>query len=120
MLVYHFDDDDAEIRAVSAEAAGALLVDDAVPPLIMLAQEDKDDDVQVAAIRALGEIGSDEAERVLSRWLSERRDPHIQEAIRDALAEVQLLTGEFVDDDRESPDFGSEFGAEFTDQDDLN
>ena len=120
VLVYHFDDDDAEIRAVSAEAAGALLVDDAVPPLIMLAQEDKDDDVQVAAIRALGEIGNDEAERVLSRWLSERRDPHIQEAIRDALAEVQLLTGEFVDDDRESPDFGSEFGAEFTDQDDLN
>ena len=111
VLVYHFDDDDAEIRAVSAEAAGALLVDDAVPPLIMLAQEDKDDDVQVAAIRALGEIGNDEAERVLSRWLSERRDPHIQEAIRDALAEVQLLTGEFVDDDRESPDFGSEFGA---------
>lgn len=113
VLVYHFDDDDAEIRAVSAEAAGALLVDEAVPPLIMLAQEDRDEDVQVAAIRALGEIANDEAERVLSRWLSERRDPHIQEAIRDALAEVHLLTGEFVEDGRESPDFGSEFGGAF-------
>ncbi len=120
VLVYHFDDEDAEIRAVSAEAAGALLVDEAVPPLIMLAQEDKDDDVQVAAIRALGEIGNDEAERVLSRWLSERRDPHIQEAIRDALAEVHLLTGEFVDHREEGPDFGREFGDDFVDKDDLN
>jgi HEAT repeat protein len=106
VLIYHFDDEDAEIRAVSAEAAGALLVDEAVPALIMLAQEDKDDDVQVAAIRALGEIANDEAERVLARWLSERHDPHIQDAIRDALAEVHLLTGEFVDDGRAGPEFG--------------
>lgn len=106
LLIYHFDDEDPEIRAVSAEAAGALLVDEAVPPLIMLAQEDRDDTVQVAAIHALGEIANDEAERVLTRWLSERRDPHIQEAIRDALAEVHLLTGEFVDDRPEGPDFG--------------
>jgi len=108
VLIYHFDDDDAEIRAVAAEAAGALLVDEAVPPLVMLAQEDRDDDVQVAAIRALGEIANDEAERVLSRWLSERHDPHIQEAIRDALAEVNLLTAEFVDDRGEDPEFDSD------------
>lgn len=121
VLIYHFDDEDAEIRAVAAEAAGALLVDEAVPPLIMLAQEDKDDDVQVAAILALGEIANDEAAHVLSRWLKERRDPHIQDALREALAEVQLLTGEFVDDDRESPDFGGMDGdTGFADQDDLN
>ena len=108
VLIYHFDDDDAEIRAVSAEAAGALLVDEAVAPLIMLAQEDRDDDVQVAAIRALGEIANDEAERVLSRWLSERHEPHIQEAIRDALAEVELLTAEFVDDRGDDPEFDSD------------
>jgi len=106
LLIYHFDDEDAEIRAVCAEAAGALLVDEAVAPLIMLAQEDRDDDVQVAAIRALGEIASDEAEHVLSRWLSERHETHIQEAIREALAEVHLLTGEFVDDRRPGPGFG--------------
>ncbi|MDA0815581.1 MAG: HEAT repeat domain-containing protein [Chloroflexi bacterium] len=119
VLIYHFDDEDAEIRAVCAEAAGQLLVDEAVPPLIMLAQEDADDDVQVAAIRALGEIANDEAEHVLSRWLSERRDPHIQEAIREALAEVQLLTGEFVDEARSGPDFGSNgLGFEEGDEDD--
>ncbi|MEX1021797.1 MAG: HEAT repeat domain-containing protein [Dehalococcoidia bacterium] len=108
VLIYHFDDEDAEIRAVAAEAAGALLVDEAVGPLILLAQEDRDDDVQVAAIRALGEIANDESERVLSRWLSERHEPHIQEAIRDALAEVHLLTGELVDDRDEDPDFGED------------
>ncbi len=112
VLIYHFDDDDAEIRAVSAEAAGALLVDEAVPPLIMLAQEDRDDDVQVSAIRALGEIANEEAERVLSRWLSERHEPHIQEAIRDALAEVHLITAEFVDERDEDPDFdGQDFSG---------
>lgn len=124
VLIYHFDDEDAEIRAVCAEAAGALLVDDAVPALIMLAQEDSDDDVQVAAIRALGEIANDESERVLSRWLSERREPHIQDAIREALAEVQLLTGEFVDEGRPDPDFGEgevDLGpSEFDDEDRQN
>lgn len=112
VLIYHFDDEDAEIRAVSAEAAGALLVDEAVPPLIMLAQEDKDDDVQVAAIRALGEIANEESERVLSRWLSERHETHIQEAIREALAEVHLITAEFADDRGEDPDFDAEPGRD--------
>ncbi len=112
VLIYHFDDEDAEIRAVSAEAAGDLLVDEAVPPLIMLAQEDRDDDVQVSAIRALGEIANEEAERVLSRWLSERHEPHIQEAIRDALAEVHLMTAEFADDRDEDPDFNSGIGRD--------
>lgn len=124
VLIYHFDDEDPEVRAVSAEAAGALLVDDAVPALIMLAQEDKDDDVQVAAIKALGEIANDEAERVLARWLTERNDPHIQEAIRDALAEVQLLTGEFVDDERDAPpSFGGtddDDPEDFSSRDNLN
>ncbi len=108
LLIYHFDDDDAEIRAVSAEAAGALLVDEAVPPLIMLAQEDRDEEVQVAAIHALGEIANDEAERVLSRWLSERGEPTIQEAIREALGSVHLMTADMVDDRDGPPEFGDE------------
>lgn len=105
LLIYHFDDDDAEIRAVAAEAAGALLVDEAVEPLVMLAREDKDEDVQVAAIHALGEIASDEAEKVLTRWLSERREPHIQDAIREALAGVHLMTADFVNERTTPPDF---------------
>jgi HEAT repeat protein len=108
LLVYHFDDEDPEVRAVAAEAAGALLMDAAVDPLVLLAQEDKDEDVQVAAILALGEIANDEVERILTRWLSERREPHIQDALREALAGVHLMTAEFADEREEPPDFGEE------------
>jgi len=108
LLIYHFDDEDADMRAAAAEAAGQLLMDEAVDPLVMLASEDKDDDVQVAAIRALGEIGNDEVERILNRWLKERRDPHIQDAIREALAEVQVITAEMMDGRSRGPQFGDE------------
>ena len=111
LLIYHFDDEDADMRAAAAEAAGQLLMDEAVDPLVMLATEDKDDDVQVAAIRALGEIGNDEVERILNRWLKERRDPHIQDAIREALAEVQVITAEMMD--------GRARGPQFEDEDDV-
>ena len=116
LLVYHFDDEDADMRAAAAEAAGQLLMDEAVEPLIMLATEDKDDDVQVAAIRALGEIGNDEVERVLTRWLSERRDPHIQDAIREALAEVKVITTEMMDGRPTGPRFVE---GDDDDEDDL-
>ncbi len=111
LLVYHFDDEDADMRAAAAEAAGQLLMDEAVDPLVLLATEDKDDDVQVAAIRALGEIGNEEVERILTRWLKERSAPHIQDAVREALAEVQVITAEMRDGGSRRP--------EFEDEDDL-
>lgn len=105
LLIYHFDDEDADMRLAAAEAAGQLLMDEAVDPLVLLATEDQDDDVQVAAIRALGEIGNEEVERILARWLEERRDPHIQDAIREALAEVQVITAEMMDGREVRPRF---------------
>jgi len=105
ILVYHFDDEDAEIRAVSATSAGELLADEAVTPLTMLL-EDSDEDVQVAAVRALGEIGNDESERILTRMLRERGEPHLRRAVREALAEVQMLTMPMADDEDRDPDFG--------------
>ena len=108
LLVYHFDDEDADMRVAAAKAAGQLLLDEAVDPLVMLASEDKDDDVQVAAICALGEIGNEEVERILNRWLKERRAPHIQDAIREALAEVQVVTAEMMDGRSQSPRFEDE------------
>ena len=62
----------------------------------------------VAAIRALGEIGNEEVERVLNRWLKERNAPHIQDAIREALAEVQVVTAEMVDGIGRRPQFEDE------------
>ena len=108
LLIYHFDDDDAEIRAAAAQASGALLMDEAVTPLILLAQEDRDEEVQVAAIHALGEIANDEAERVLQRWLSERGEPAIQEAVREALGSVHLMTADLLDERDGPPEFGDE------------
>ena len=67
------------------------------PMLRALTGEDKDEEVQASAIRALGEIGNEQAERVLTRWLDERRTPVIQEALREALAEVELLTTAMAD-----------------------
>lgn len=108
LLIYHFDDEDPEVRAVAAEAAGLLLLDEAVSPLVMLATEDKDADVQVAAIKALGEIASDEAERVLNRWQRERHEPHIREALREALGSVHLMTQEMRHGQGGRPDFDDE------------
>ncbi len=108
LLIYHFDDEDPEVRAVAAEAAGLLLLDEAVSPLVMLATEDKDNDVQVAAIKALGEIASDEAERILNRWQRERHEPHIREALREALGSVHLMNQEMRHGQGGRPDFGDE------------
>lgn len=108
LLIYHFDDEDPEVRAVAAEAAGLLLLDEAVNPLVMLATEDKDNDVQVAAIKALGEIASDEAERILNRWQRERHEPHIREALREALGSVHLMNQEMRHGQGGRPDFGDE------------
>ncbi len=108
LLIYHFDDEDPEVRATAAEAAGLLLLDEAVSPLSMLATEDKDADVQVAAIKAIGEIASDEAQRILQRWQRERHEPHIREAVREALGSVHLMTTEMRHGMGGRPDFADE------------
>jgi HEAT repeat protein len=105
LLIFHFDDEDAEVRAVAAESAGELLLDAAVAPLAMLATEDTDEDVQRAAIGALGEIANEESERILTRLLEERSEPHVVEAARDALAQVHLMTMEPKDEPERDPMF---------------
>jgi hypothetical protein len=108
LLVFHFDDEDSEVRAVAAEAAGELLLDAAVGPLTMLATEDTDEDVQRAAISALGEIANEESERILTRLLEERSEPHVVEAARDALQQVHLITVDPMDEPDRDPLFGDE------------
>ena len=88
IVIYNFDDDDAETRAAAATAAGQLLLESAVEPLMALI-EDEDEEVQIAAIQALGEIAGDAAESVLVQLLS--REPHIADAARHALAEARML-----------------------------
>ena len=51
---------------------------------------------------------NDEVERILTRWLKERRAPHIQDAIREALAEVHVMTASMMDGSRRRPHFEDE------------
>lgn len=96
IVIYNFDDDDAETRAAAATSAGELLLDTAVEPLTALV-EDEDEEVQVAAINALGEIAGDAAESVLVQLLG--REPHIANAAREALAEARMMA---IDADEEN------------------
>ena len=104
ILVFNFDDDDADIRSAAATAAGGLLVDEAVTPLGMLL-DDREIEVQFAAIEALGEIGGEEAERILTRLQRETPDSATSEAAQEALAQAQLLSVPIRDDDSMEPDF---------------
>lgn len=88
VLIYNFDDDDAETRAAAATSAGELLLESAVEPLSMLV-EDADSEVQIAAIDALGEIAGEAAEAVLQQLLY--REEHIAQAARRALAEARMM-----------------------------
>jgi HEAT repeat protein len=87
VLIYNFDDDDAETRAAAATSAGELLLESAVEPLSMLI-DDQDSEVQLAAIAALGEIAGEAAEAVLQQLSN--REEHIAQAARRALAEARM------------------------------
>jgi hypothetical protein len=89
ILIYNFDDDDAETRAAAATSAGQLLLESAVEPLAALVEDD-DDEVQMAAVHALGEIAGDAAEAVLTQLLS--REPELADAARRALAEARMMS----------------------------
>ncbi|HRC63350.1 MAG: HEAT repeat domain-containing protein [Dehalococcoidia bacterium] len=91
VLIYNFDDDDAETRAAAATAAGELLLEAAVEPLSMLV-DDSDSEVQIAAIEALGEIAGEAAEAALQQLL--HREEHIAQAARRALAEARMMAAD--------------------------
>ncbi|MEK7277456.1 MAG: HEAT repeat domain-containing protein, partial [Chloroflexota bacterium] len=79
------------LRFEAARAAGELQLEEALPPLGDLLDDD-DREVQEAGIRALGELGGREAERLLERRL-ETADEELAELIEDALAEAEFMDG---------------------------
>ena len=93
LLIYHFDDDDPDIREVVAEAAGGLVTDGALEPLTMLLEEDPEINVRRAAIRALAEIGSLDAERILERIARDGREPELVDDLEAALDSLQIDSG---------------------------
>jgi HEAT repeat protein len=94
VLIQSFEDDDDDVRAGAATAAGHLLLEAAIEPLTLLLDEDQEPEVQVAAIRALGEIGGEDAEEILKRLL-ESSEEHIVEAAELAIEESQMMAVDF-------------------------
>jgi HEAT repeat protein len=84
---------DPEIVFEAARAAGELLLSEAVPDLIELA-DGLDREIQMEAIWALGEIGGTRARRALERLMSSGPDEDLEEALEDALASASLSDGD--------------------------
>jgi HEAT repeat protein len=91
-----FTDPDALVHFEAATAAGQLELEDAVPDLAALANED-DREIQLAAIWSLGEIGGRAATRVLEDLLASDPDEDLEEALEDALASAALGGGDLPD-----------------------
>ncbi len=102
LLVFHFDDEDVNVREAAAEAAGGLVTDGAIEPLTMLLEEDEELSVRIAAINALAEIGSADAERVLERIFQDGRDPSVSEPLENALNSLQMNVGSIFELDESS------------------
>ena len=99
VLIQSFEDEDDEVRAGAATAAGHLLLEAAVEPLALLVDDEQEPEVQVAAIRAIGEIAGARAQDILTQLL-ESGDPHIVEAAGLALEESRMMEVDFQSEAR--------------------
>jgi HEAT repeat protein len=88
-------DEDPLIKFAAVEAAGQLIIEDAVPILLqILEDEEEDDDVGIAAIWALSQIGGDEARTYLVALIDQTEDEELVEFLEDALENLNF-TEEF-------------------------
>ncbi len=84
-------DTDARIRLAAVEAAGELLIEEAVPIMIQALQdEEQDDDVAAAAIWALSQIGGDDARVYLIHLIDQTEDEDLVEYLEDALENLNF------------------------------
>lgn len=84
-----------ELRYEAARAAGALMLEEALPNLIDLTNE-SDFEIRDAAIWSLGEIGGKTARNALLKLLESDPDPDLALSIEDALDMAALNAGEFT------------------------
>lgn len=96
---------DAEFRFEAARAAGEIQLEEAVPLLTRMIEEE-DREIQVIAIWSLGEIGGNEAMRVLERVAEaaeEAEDDDLLETVDEAIGNASLMSGDLllfdIDDD---------------------
>jgi hypothetical protein len=84
-------DEDPLIKFAAVEAAGQLIIEDAVPILLqILNDEEEDDEVAAAAIWALSQIGGDDARTYLVALIDQTEDEELVEFLEDALENLNF------------------------------
>ena len=84
-------DEDPLIKFAAIEAAGQLIIEEAVPILLqILDDEEEDDDVAAAAIWSLSQIGGDEARIYLVALIEQTEDEDLVEFLEDALENLNF------------------------------
>ena len=88
-------DEDPIIKFAAIEAAGQLVIEEAVPILLqILDDEEEPEDVATAAIWALSQIGGDDARTYLIALIDQTEDEDLVEFLEDALENLNF-TEEF-------------------------
>ena len=88
-------DEEPLIKFAAVEAAGQLVIEDAVPILLqILEDEEVDEDVATAAVWALSQIGGDDARIYLTALIDQTEDEDLVEFLEDALENLNF-TEEF-------------------------
>lgn len=89
---------DVDMRRQAAKASGELQLDEAVPALLRILEEDEREGQEIA-IWSLGEIGGKEAMRVLesiSEMAEELGDDALLEIVDDAIGNAGLMNGDLM------------------------
>jgi HEAT repeat protein len=84
-------DEDPHIKSAAVEAAGQLSIENAVPILLqILDDEEEPEDVAAACIWALSQIGGDDARTYLVALLDQTEDEDLVEFLEDALENLEF------------------------------
>ncbi len=86
IVLHELKSERAEMRYEAAHAAGEMTLEDALPQLARMVDDD-DTEVRLAAVWALGQIGGNPAAEALN-YVIQGKDPVMQEAAREALQEI--------------------------------
>jgi HEAT repeat protein len=84
-------DEEPLIKIAAIEAAGQLCIEEAVPLLLqILDDEEEDDDIAVAAIWSLSQIGGEDARTYLVALIEQNEDEDLVEFLEDALENLNF------------------------------
>ena len=84
-------DEETPVKAAAVEAAGTLGIQESVPILIqLLDDEEEDEDVAAAAIWSLSQIGGDEARTYLVGLADQTEDEELSDLLEEAIENLDF------------------------------